>query len=98
MHGTWSRRRADHRMAPTRQRANALCRSIAWASGYHEGCSAHDGTLLPGDDVPKTLLTELLGLTSPPVAITFVDEAPAGVPHVAAACRCVEIRRPLKGS
>jgi uncharacterized protein (DUF169 family) len=27
-------------------------------------------------------LTELLHLTSPPVAITFVDAAPPGVPHV----------------
>lgn len=27
-------------------------------------------------------LTELLGLTSPPVAIAFVDAPPAGVPHV----------------
>jgi uncharacterized protein (DUF169 family) len=28
-------------------------------------------------------LTELLGLTSPPVAISFVAQAPAGVPHAA---------------
>jgi uncharacterized protein (DUF169 family) len=30
----------------------------------------------------RTSLTELLRLASPPVAITFVDEAPPGVPHV----------------
>ena len=29
-------------------------------------------------------LSELLNLSSPPVAIAFVDDAPAGVPHVAA--------------
>jgi len=34
--------------------------------------------------MPQTPLTELLGLTSPPVAITFVDQAPPGVPHVSA--------------
>ncbi len=34
--------------------------------------------------MPQTSLTELLHLTSPPVAITFVDEAPSGVPHVSA--------------
>jgi uncharacterized protein (DUF169 family) len=33
----------------------------------------------------QTSLTELLGLTSAPVAITFVDAAPAGVPRVSAA-------------
>jgi uncharacterized protein (DUF169 family) len=33
----------------------------------------------------QTPLTELLCLTSAPVAITFVDEAPPGVPHVSAA-------------
>src|SRR5215210_5560345 len=32
----------------------------------------------------STSLTELLRLTSPPVAVTFVDSAPAGVPHVSA--------------
>ena len=32
----------------------------------------------------KTSLTELLQLTSAPVAITFVDMAPPGVPHVSA--------------
>ena len=32
----------------------------------------------------QTSLTDLLRLTSPPVAITFMDEAPAGVPHVEA--------------
>jgi uncharacterized protein (DUF169 family) len=32
----------------------------------------------------RTSLTELLRLTSAPVAITFVDEAPLGVPHVSA--------------
>ncbi len=31
-----------------------------------------------------TSLTELLHLTSPPIAIAFVDVAPAGVPHVSA--------------
>ena len=30
----------------------------------------------------QTSLTELLRLTSAPVAITFVDAAPPGVPHV----------------
>jgi uncharacterized protein (DUF169 family) len=35
--------------------------------------------------MPQTSLTELLGLTSAPVAITFVDAAPAGVPRVSAA-------------
>ncbi|HEV8574759.1 MAG TPA: DUF169 domain-containing protein [Dehalococcoidia bacterium] len=34
--------------------------------------------------MPQTSLTELLRLTSPPVAITFVDAAPPGVPHVSA--------------
>jgi uncharacterized protein (DUF169 family) len=33
--------------------------------------------------MPQTSLTTLLNLTSPPVAITFVDRAPDGVPHVA---------------
>ena len=33
--------------------------------------------------MPQPSLTTLLNLTSPPVAITFVDRAPAGVPHVA---------------
>jgi uncharacterized protein (DUF169 family) len=37
-----------------------------------------------GGIVPASL-AELLGLSSPPVAISFVDTAPAGVPHVAAA-------------
>ena len=32
----------------------------------------------------RTSLTELLRLASPPVAITFVDEVPPGVPHVSA--------------
>jgi uncharacterized protein (DUF169 family) len=32
----------------------------------------------------RTSLTELLRLTSPPVAITFVDAVPPGVPHVSA--------------
>jgi uncharacterized protein (DUF169 family) len=32
----------------------------------------------------RTSLTELLHLTSPPVAIAFVDAAPQGVPHVSA--------------
>src|SRR5918994_5109819 len=31
-----------------------------------------------------TSLTDLLRLTSAPVAVSFVDAAPAGVPHVAA--------------
>ena len=34
--------------------------------------------------MPQTTLTELLGLSSAPVAISFVDEAPPGVPHVSA--------------
>jgi uncharacterized protein (DUF169 family) len=34
--------------------------------------------------MPQTALTELLRLTSPPIAISFVDTAPPGVPHVAA--------------
>ena len=34
--------------------------------------------------MPSTSLTELLHLTSAPIAITFVDEAPPGVPHVSA--------------
>ena len=33
--------------------------------------------------MPHTSLTALLNLTSSPVAITFVDRAPDGVPHVA---------------
>src|SRR5262249_2435503 len=31
-----------------------------------------------------TPLVQLLNLSSPPIAIAFVDEAPAGVPHVSA--------------
>jgi uncharacterized protein (DUF169 family) len=34
--------------------------------------------------MPHSPLTELLRLTSPPVAISFVDEPPPGVPHVSA--------------
>jgi uncharacterized protein (DUF169 family) len=34
--------------------------------------------------MPNTSLEALLGLTSPPVAITFSDEPPAGTAHVAA--------------
>jgi uncharacterized protein (DUF169 family) len=34
--------------------------------------------------MPQTTLTKLLQLSSPPVAITFVDKAPEGVPHVTA--------------
>lgn len=34
--------------------------------------------------MPPTSLAELLKLTSSPIAITFADEAPAGVPHVTA--------------
>jgi uncharacterized protein (DUF169 family) len=34
--------------------------------------------------MPHTALTELLRLASSPVAISFVDRAPAGVPHVSA--------------
>jgi uncharacterized protein (DUF169 family) len=34
--------------------------------------------------MPPTSLTELLNLTSTPIAISFVDEAPPGVPHVSA--------------
>ena len=32
--------------------------------------------------MPQTPLIELLRLTSPPVAIAFVEQAPQGVPHV----------------
>lgn len=44
-------------------------------------------------------LTELLHLTSPPVAITFVDDAPSGVPHVSAmeAAGCGYWRRAAEG-
>jgi uncharacterized protein (DUF169 family) len=38
----------------------------------------------PEKTLSQTSLTELLRLTSPPVAITFVDDAPPGVPHVSA--------------
>jgi uncharacterized protein (DUF169 family) len=34
--------------------------------------------------MPRTLLTELLHLASDPVAVSFVDTAPPGVPHVSA--------------
>ena len=34
--------------------------------------------------MPRSLLTELLHLTSVPVAVSFVDTAPPGVPHVSA--------------
>ena len=34
--------------------------------------------------MPPTSLTELLQLTSAPIAIAFVAEAPPGVPHVSA--------------
>jgi uncharacterized protein (DUF169 family) len=34
---------------------------------------------------PARRLQELLGSSHPPVAVTFIDHAPAGVPHVAAA-------------
>jgi len=34
--------------------------------------------------MPSTTLTELLRLTSPPIAITFADQPPSGVPHVSA--------------
>lgn len=34
--------------------------------------------------MPQTPLIELLRLTSPPVAIAFVEQAPQGVPHVSA--------------
>ena len=36
----------------------------------------------PEETLSQTSLTELLRLTSPPVAITFLDVAPPGVPHV----------------
>lgn len=44
-------------------------------------------------------LTELLHLTSPPVAVTFVDAAPSGVPHVSAveAAGCGYWRRAAEG-
>ena len=38
----------------------------------------------PEETLSQTSLTELLRLTSPPVAITFLDVAPPGVPHVSA--------------
>jgi uncharacterized protein (DUF169 family) len=46
-----------------------------------------------------TSLTELLHLTSPPVAITFVDAAPSGVQHVSAveAAGCGYWRRAAEG-
>ena len=46
-----------------------------------------------------TSLTESLHLTSPPVAITFVDDAPSGVPHVSAveAAGCGYWRRAAEG-
>ena len=46
-----------------------------------------------------TSLTELLHLTSPPVAITFVDAAPSGVPHVSPveAASCGYWRRAAEG-
>jgi uncharacterized protein (DUF169 family) len=46
-----------------------------------------------------TSLTELLHLASPPVAITFVDAAPSGVPHVSAleAAGCGYWRRAAEG-
>lgn len=49
--------------------------------------------------MPKTSLPELLRLTSPPVAISFVEAAPAGVPHVAApeAAGCGYWRRAAAG-
>jgi uncharacterized protein (DUF169 family) len=34
--------------------------------------------------MPKTSLDQLLGLTSPAIAISFVDAAPPGVPHASA--------------
>src|SRR6476620_12723852 len=34
--------------------------------------------------MPHTSLSHLLNLTAPPVAISFVDRAPDGVPHVSA--------------
>ena len=34
--------------------------------------------------MPQSSLTDLLHLTSPPVAIAFVDDAPAGIAHVSA--------------
>ena len=47
----------------------------------------------------KASLTELLHLTSPPVAITFVDAAPSGVPQVSAveAAGCGYWRRAAEG-
>jgi len=46
-----------------------------------------------------TSLTELLHLPSPPVGITFVDDAPSGVPHVSAveAASCGYWRRAAEG-
>jgi uncharacterized protein (DUF169 family) len=49
--------------------------------------------------MPQTTLSSLLGLTSPPVAITFVDDPPPGVPHVPAreAAGCGYWRRAAEG-
>ncbi len=45
-----------------------------------------------------TSLTELLSLTSAPVAITFVDAPPPGVPHVSAVEPAPMTRRPTSPS
>jgi len=49
--------------------------------------------------MPRTLLTELLHLASDPVAVSFVDTAPPGVPHVSAveAAGCGYWRRAAAG-
>ena len=49
--------------------------------------------------MPRTLLPELLRLTSAPVAVSFVDSAPPGVPHVSAieAAGCGYWRRAAAG-
>jgi uncharacterized protein (DUF169 family) len=50
-------------------------------------------------DMSPTSLTELLHLTSAPVAITFADAAPTGVPHVSAieSAGCGYWRRAAEG-
>ena len=47
----------------------------------------------------RTSLEQLLSLTSPPVAVAFVDAAPAGVPHVSVveAASCGYWRRAAAG-
>ncbi|MBM4440438.1 MAG: DUF169 domain-containing protein [Candidatus Rokubacteria bacterium] len=50
--------------------------------------------------MPQTSLTDLLTLASPPVAISFVDAPPSGVPHVSSmeAAGCGYWRRAAEGA